>query len=351
MIEIQQHTFQKALQDVTHLNDISVGYLEQLTKQYPWFVSAHQLLAKKYQIMDNPKFNEQLQHAALLSFNRAELFNLIETDITPKKIIKTQKEEIKVEQKIAEPIVEMKVADVVPENKLVEVKEEIIELQPQVELVVATEIVEPIINVTEEKVELEPNKVEKLEVLEKEFEIKKIELPEIKEVEIKQVVVEEIKTPIITKVEQQKPKLMATEMKVEKEKVTTVSMNNAKEENPKSFTSWLKKFSKGSNIGEEKVIEPKPTAKKSSDIIAKIEEGYEDVDDNEVDELKVNLAELSTFSMQQHDEFVTETMAKIFEQQEKYEKAISTYEKLSLLKPEKSVFFASRIAEIKNKIK
>lgn len=349
MIENQQQIFQKALQDVTYLNDISVGYLEQLIQKYPWFVKAHQMLAKKYQMMNSQQFNEQLQHAALLSYNRAELFNLIETDIAPKKIIEIKKEEIKVEEKITAPIIEIKVEDVVIDNKLVEVKQEIIELQPQVELVETAEIAQPTINVIEEK-------VEKLDVVEKEFVIKKIDLSEVKKVELKAnevepVVEEKIKTPIITKVETQKPKIMATEMKVEKEKVTTPSLNNAKEENPKSFTSWLKKFNKGSKIGEEKTIEPKPIAKKSSDIIAKIEEGYEDVDDNDVDELKVNLAELSTFSMQQHDEFVTETMAKIFEQQEKYDKAISTYEKLGLLKPEKSVFFASRIAEIKNKIK
>jgi hypothetical protein len=131
-----------------------------------------------------------------------------------------------------------------------------------------------------------------------------------------------------------------------------MKMNSSKvEETPKSFTSWLKKYSKGSKVGEEKMVEQKPVAPKKSDFISKIEDGYDDNDENEVDDLKINLAELSSFSMQQHDEFVTETMAKIYVEQEKFDKAISTYEKLSLLKPEKSVFFASRIVEINNKIK
>jgi len=43
---------------------------------------------------------------------------------------------------------------------------------------------------------------------------------------------------------------------------------------------------------------------------------------------------------------VTETLATIYFQQKKYEKAQETYEKLSLKYPEKSVYFATRIQEI-----
>lgn len=47
---------------------------------------------------------------------------------------------------------------------------------------------------------------------------------------------------------------------------------------------------------------------------------------------------------------VSETFAKILERQEKYERAIEMYEKLSLIKPEKSLYFASRISELKHKL-
>ncbi|RXK52221.1 hypothetical protein [Aquirufa rosea] len=47
---------------------------------------------------------------------------------------------------------------------------------------------------------------------------------------------------------------------------------------------------------------------------------------------------------------VSETFAKILESQEKYERAIEMYEKLSLIKPEKSVYFAARISELKHKL-
>ena len=46
---------------------------------------------------------------------------------------------------------------------------------------------------------------------------------------------------------------------------------------------------------------------------------------------------------------VTETLAEIYRQQELYPRAIEIYEKLILLYPEKSAYFASLIEKVKNK--
>jgi hypothetical protein len=45
---------------------------------------------------------------------------------------------------------------------------------------------------------------------------------------------------------------------------------------------------------------------------------------------------------------MTETLAKVYLEQKKYNKAIQAYEILILKYPEKSSFFADRINEIKN---
>jgi len=51
-------------------------------------------------------------------------------------------------------------------------------------------------------------------------------------------------------------------------------------------------------------------------------------------------------SLSESDEIVTETLAMIYLQQKKYDKAHESFQKLSLKYPEKSAYFASRIEEI-----
>jgi tetratricopeptide (TPR) repeat protein len=51
-------------------------------------------------------------------------------------------------------------------------------------------------------------------------------------------------------------------------------------------------------------------------------------------------------SVTETDELVTETLAMIYFEQKKYDKALDAFKKLSLKYPEKSVYFANRIEEI-----
>jgi hypothetical protein len=55
-------------------------------------------------------------------------------------------------------------------------------------------------------------------------------------------------------------------------------------------------------------------------------------------------------SAEDHNDLVSETLAKIYIEQMLYHKAIDTYEKLSLKFPEKSRYFADLIQSIKKKI-
>ena len=51
-------------------------------------------------------------------------------------------------------------------------------------------------------------------------------------------------------------------------------------------------------------------------------------------------------SLEDKENLVTETLARIYENQGNIEKAISTYEKLSLSNPEKSAYFAALIQQL-----
>jgi len=59
---------------------------------------------------------------------------------------------------------------------------------------------------------------------------------------------------------------------------------------------------------------------------------------------------LAKMSLVDNEDFVTETLAKVYVQQENFEKAIRIYEQLIVNYPEKKTFFASRIRFLKEKL-
>ncbi|HMJ48893.1 MAG TPA: hypothetical protein VK498_16285 [Ferruginibacter sp.] len=84
----------------------------------------------------------------------------------------------------------------------------------------------------------------------------------------------------------------------------------------KSFTDWLKTMKKV----HENTFAP----------------------DSQLDPAVQNLAEKSN----REEDIITESMAEVFAGQGKYDKAIDTYRKLSLLNPSKSAYFAAKIENL-----
>ncbi len=104
-----------------------------------------------------------------------------------------------------------------------------------------------------------------------------------------------------------------------------------------SFSSWIKQFqSPQTNLRLDSIMEssrPKPTRVKKKK-----------------QEKKVNRAEaLAQRSLRENHDLASETLAMILEKQGHHEKAIRMYERLRLIFPEKSGFFAEKIKNLKKR--
>ena len=67
------------VQDPSQLDQSSLGELEDLLDSYPWFQTAHLLVAKNHHNIDSIRFHEVLREAAVYAGDRTVLYHLIHT--------------------------------------------------------------------------------------------------------------------------------------------------------------------------------------------------------------------------------------------------------------------------------
>ena len=430
------------------LGQFSTAELEGMLEKFPYFQQAHLLLAKKYQQENSPKFDQQLQLAALYIQDRDLLYSLFNerNTIASQPAQKAQTIErdapiVQIEEKTAEtftPVLEQKEEEqitpalavtkqeltitteaetdieehlkqieesarqisLLKEDKTEEPKEDVIAvtLSPVIETVAVTTD-EPVIEALAAELPVIADAVSDTHLEEqlRQIEESAKEINLLRESKEEEKIIEIVEKPVIEQNEPiAEPHAIITEEEVEEVKTETTGRHEtAIEEEPEeetetetpvapafsriaphTFDEWLKAFNSKST----------PPAQSESVVLEDKKEQQEEEEEDGPDELDQLLAvnvsadylhdlvkEETSYAkglerfieeqIQKHKQPVakkpvpekdikaepaTETMAKVYEMQKKYLKAIQTYEALTLKFPEKSSFFAARINYLRN---
>lgn len=113
-----------------------------------------------------------------------------------------------------------------------------------------------------------------------------------------------------------------------------------------SFSSWMEALADPSEVHEVETHKASVIAKK--DTLAIIDHFIENESSLVPKRAEFfSPAKAAKNSLIDHDEIVSETLAQVYATQGNFKKAISTYEKLGLLHPEKSSYFAALISKLK----
>jgi len=332
------------------LDEKTLPHLENVAEEFPYFQTAHLLLAKNLHNINSIHYNNQLKLASIFAGDRKMLHKLIYSKTSSQENISETEvvQELETKQEIIEEKKEIIVTKTNPSDEIL--KKALAEIEA-IKLKMAEKV-----ETKKEEIKTEEKKEEMLkqvqhdekgeEVLFPEVEKMKKQIQTLDELYTTQAIESSMELDIANaekemeanaKIENQKSEIKKEEKKIEEPKKETTLDTTKKH----SFTDWLKmkqtelpkttsEKKTGTDLIERFITEEPKIGKIKADFFSPVNMAKQSVTDD--------------YSM------VTETLAKIYEKQGAYNKAIEAYEKLILVYPEKSAFFAARIEEIKKLI-
>jgi len=354
------------------LSQFSTAELEGMIEKFPYFQQAHLLLAKKYQLENSPRFDQQLQLAALYIQDRELLYSLFneKNAIKPAAetvVINTPAQEEKVTIETVEPEAKpQQEAIVVKQQEVIAevaepVKKEDSPESIEIALAEIKQTMEAIQQITEEANTEGP--LQTIELL-------SVEEPELPVVIISEVQIVQVEAPVLEVPQpetEEKIELRQEETLEETTEIEEPQVENFSRIEPHTFDEWLNAFnnkSKGRKEEKPAVVEEAGADKELTQLIAEnitvdylhglvkeetnYSKGLERFIEEQIQKHKQPEIKKKAPKNVPEPELITETMAKVFEMQKKYTKAIEAYEALTLKFPEKSSLFAARINYLKN---
>lgn len=366
--------FYTVLKQPALLNEVSEQELEQITNDYPWFGAAQFLLAIKKRKNASEGANKQLQKAAL-HFNHSLWMNWqmvqFEQQKTPKPILdlpadstQTMAEELAVAEDTKESLAVANETDAMLDAEAVIEAIDEAEQQQEEPPVMNQDIKESsaVANETDAALDAEAviEATDEAEQQQEEPSIVDQDINESSAVADETDAVPDAETAIeATDEAEQQQEGQLTNIKIDEELAHTANAIQQKteaqhlKENDLSFTFepyyTVDYFaSQGIKLQEEKLVADKlgQQVKTFTQWLKSMKKIYvEEGKELEADKEK-EVVTMATESNQK-EEIITETMANVLLKQGKKEQAIELFEKLILLHPEKSGYFATQIEELK----
>ncbi|MBY0067636.1 tetratricopeptide repeat protein [Empedobacter falsenii] len=377
-----------------------IPLLKKEVEKYPYFYTLRALLLYGLKKENHPSFEDYLNKTSIHSSNRVDLYHYINSESIQKEIqtktetispgmVEEKVEELAENKFISEPILENSTSEIIENNnETIEVIDEIIEeeLNKEIEVISETnseEINEDIVdgmieNDTEEselrtdhvvdiisdeelnevaeitnKVVVENNSKEENLTSENDIEnavqqTSGIEIIESEPQQVIEIIEDNQEKEIVEGLSENAEVIEESEPEMVEEKVEIIENNS--DDSTFSFSDWLKKVPSQSKTQQE-IEEEQETAER--EIKYKLIDDFLEKNPKIVPMKKTDITPVSTPSnfvqnTEEYSDLMTETLAQIYTEQKKYDKAIKAYKILILKYPEKNSLFANRIKEIEN---